>query len=1157
MDRCRETLSKIHRLAENELSERETEELNKHLKECRRCAEIFQEFSQIKSSLEYGLRTKIALPNDELVVARATELGARRRRKGFVRRFIRKALIGAVACLAVVFLSAYLFVHFYFQKTFSYELKETVIRCSRGIEMSGAAGWRPLRAGDRLRKATSLRTPANARSFMSFDGIRLLADGRAELEAMGRRAFSLKKGGVVIESVEKKKPVSVLLGKTTIRANGGVFRIARRQSGFSVGVASGAVDVTMPDGKTHKLIENQTADLGDEQADLKVTYGKVHDPFAQRRVLAIDRVRQRFARMISKYFPDYKMTKRALKYYRGMEIVDSLGRPEGLYQFASYTPASTLKLAQTGSETSGEYYDSLFAPSNRSLSIGRQKVVPTSPGMAATFPRWSHDGSMIAFIETYPGALQGRARVVRVDDPDNPWDISQEFDGAVRSMFPLTWAPDSRHVLFQVETGPSWDGDETTSNFQIKIAPIDPAEGPLRDYESPFYDIPLPLPIPVGKNISPGIERLPWGDVLHVSNWGNLAYIPVEEDGRSVAGAPGLFVTDFNPRECFIMGGGFSPSGGMMNFTAVENFDFNHMKAYLLYDVEDILDGFAPPPRSLDDPRIRLAAPTENMQFTGGFSFDESLVFLHEDVNHAFNAMYPTRIFECDFDIFYTSALPGEPGKVIQLHQPGNQMFLTQSPEGNRISYCDIGWRTQELRIVSFDVEAEMDMDLGGLIIDNSGTSLIVPPGTLEENFKVRISTPFSIGEEAELTEGESTFFAMRLIDAQGLENPEFSEPMTLTIRYTDEEVAGLDEGMIEIYYYDESDPDHPVWVPLGGTVDPINNEITVEIRHFSKFSVGGKAPEGNPATTRKPFRPKQKSIGNRPGGSRRAIETARNRTEGQSPQPRIDTSTIIVEEGIGFDDIILGNPQVDMEFIKSRLGQPLRENENQLDYAFPYGMDFWLSGPGGPLREIRLNPGFKGSLSYEISLSSSMGDVFETYGKPVAEETVENLSGHYGNRTLYKKAGASKIFYNEYGLLFWFRDDRISQIVVFRKQDESSDYQETSEEDTSTIVVEEGVGFGGIVVGTAESNMEFIRSTLGEPEEETEERIIYKKRYGIDFWMPAREGPLREIRLNRGFGGKLSSGISLSSSMGDVFETYGKPVAEETVSEFRIFKKK
>jgi hypothetical protein len=194
-----------------------------------------------------------------------------------------------------------------------------------------------------------------------------------------------------------------------------------------------------------------------------------------------------------------------------------------------------------------------------------------------------------------------------------------------------------------------------------------------------------------------------------------------------------------------------------------------------------------------------------------------------------------------DFDLFYANALRDEPSRPTQIHLPGTQQFTTVSPEGNRIAYCNFDKSKYELRIVNFDTEADIDVDLGGVLIDNSGTNLIVPPGALEKNFKVVMSTPFDIGEEAEIQVGESHFFAMRLIDAEGLEKPKFIEPMTLTIRYTEDDVAGLDEGMLELYYYDESDPEHPAWVPLGGTVDPDHNEITVEIRHFSKFSVGGK----------------------------------------------------------------------------------------------------------------------------------------------------------------------------------------------------------------------------------------------------------------------------------------------------------------------------
>jgi len=197
-----------------------------------------------------------------------------------------------------------------------------------------------------------------------------------------------------------------------------------------------------------------------------------------------------------------------------------------------------------------------------------------------------------------------------------------------------------------------------------------------------------------------------------------------------------------------------------------------------------------------------------------------------------------------DFDFFYASVLHEDSGSPTQIHIPGNQMFVEPSPEGNRIVYCNYVGARGELRLISFDIEADIDADLGGVLIDNSGTNLIIPPGTLEENFSVMLSTPFAIGDETEITESEITFFAMRLLDAKGLENPKFIEPMPLTIRYTDDEIGGLDEGTLDIYYYDESDPGSPRWVPLGATVHPDYNEITVEIRRFAKFAVGGKDPQ-------------------------------------------------------------------------------------------------------------------------------------------------------------------------------------------------------------------------------------------------------------------------------------------------------------------------
>lgn len=844
MNPCEEKVSRIHRLVEGELDASATEEMRAHLSECPKCSETYEELMRLKIIIEESLDTVLTAPDiADSIVPLALQASSTGRTGKFVRGFLKKALIGAAACIAAIAVAGYLFVHFYFGRTLPEDVDKVVMRWSNGIQLVGDDGKRtPLRPAHRIKAGQRIVTPNSGRSILSFSGIRILSDGSAEILIDGPRSFSLIQGNIAVAAVPRKKPLAISLGTSLLKTQQATLKLSTDGQTFTAACILGTASLRSSRNERQELAPGHRATI--DAARIAVAKAHVEDPFEFLRTHVIERIKRRFAEVMSRYSPRYQVARKTMRYPRGPQLFGLWNRPEEMYRFASYTPESPILMAREISEAVNEYYESLFVPSNRTITIGRQKVVPLPPGKAPSFPRWSYDGSMITFMELSPYALTGRACVVRLDDLDNPWDISQEYSGAVRSMLGATWAPDDRHVLFQVETGPAWDEEGPTGNFQLKIAPIDPAGGPLQNLDTPFYDIPIPLPLPVGKNISPSVARLPWGNSVTVANWGNLAYVAADENGQAVKGAPGVFLTDFNPRECFVMGGGFSPSGSMLHFTGVRNLNFSNMNVYILYEVEDILDGFTSPPRSFDDPRIKQVAPTENMQFTGGFSFDESLNFVHEDVNHAFDARWPTNIFACDFDIFYVNALPGEPGMPTQIHMPGNQMFLVISPEGNRLAYCNYDGNEMELRVVSFDIEADIDVDLGGVLIDNSGTNLIVPPGTLEENFTVKISTPFTIEEEAAIQQGENTFFAMRLIDAEGLENPKFIEPMTLTIRYTDDEVYGLDEWALDVYYYDESDPDNPMWVPLGGTVDPDHNEITVEIQHFSKFSVGGKPVE-------------------------------------------------------------------------------------------------------------------------------------------------------------------------------------------------------------------------------------------------------------------------------------------------------------------------
>jgi len=177
---------------------------------------------------------------------------------------------------------------------------------------------------------------------------------------------------------------------------------------------------------------------------------------------------------------------------------------------------------------------------------------------------------------------------------------------------------------------------------------------------------------------------------------------------------------------------------------------------------------------------------------------------------------------------------------------------------------------------------------------------------------------------------------------------------------------------------------------------------------------------------------------------------SSRLKTDTEPAAKKLDYSSVTPEEGIGFDDIIVGDANCTREFIISKLGQPNEDLKDQetngwwINYKEKYGIDFWLD-KNNVLKEIRFNKGFKGKLQSGISMSSSKYDVFKVYGKPVEEKLVSNLNERVGrklvhseNQILYKheswKPEVSKIYYNKHWLLFWFRDNKINQFVVFPK---------------------------------------------------------------------------------------------------------------------------
>lgn len=124
---------------------------------------------------------------------------------------------------------------------------------------------------------------------------------------------------------------------------------------------------------------------------------------------------------------------------------------------------------------------------------------------------------------------------------------------------------------------------------------------------------------------------------------------------------------------------------------------------------------------------------------------------------------------------------------------------------------------------------------------------------------------------------------------------------------------------------------------------------------------------------------------------------------------------------------ILRGNDKsVTKAYIKSVLGKPEDEKEKWLDYRKKYGVDFFVDGY---LKEIHINPGFKGRFVNGLTMQSTTRDIFKMFGEPEKIVEIENLRGGREPNVLYRrKDGIGRISYGN--IIFWLKGDGINQIV-------------------------------------------------------------------------------------------------------------------------------
>ncbi len=147
---------------------------------------------------------------------------------------------------------------------------------------------------------------------------------------------------------------------------------------------------------------------------------------------------------------------------------------------------------------------------------------------------------------------------------------------------------------------------------------------------------------------------------------------------------------------------------------------------------------------------------------------------------------------------------------------------------------------TIELVAPTEAVSGEVSGSAGGSAsLSDNKASVSIPAGAVSGSGTVSITPTTSYTDPG----GSKTVVGSKAyefsITAGGQEVTTFSDFVTLTFTYTDNDIAGLDESTLSIYYWSESTS---AWLNLGGTVNAASNTITVNTAHFTKFAVFGEA---------------------------------------------------------------------------------------------------------------------------------------------------------------------------------------------------------------------------------------------------------------------------------------------------------------------------
>lgn len=457
-------------------------------------------------------------------------------------------------------------------------------------------------------------------------------------------------------------------------------------------------------------------------------------------------------------------------------------------------------------------------------------------GRMAFYGQANNAATTIAFWAVNIAAGSRAVFLVDLGDPSSWRRLTSDLSGPPDTA--VYWTPDDQYIL--------------ADGYRIPVA-----TGALESYSLRGYNV----------SDEANTTRLASDNwlVTFTSGGGgtNLVVLPILSNGDDDTSREPVIVTQFDTGVVGVEWPHIARDGSMIAFmdwhASAGSPAPDTSDTYVLQNLNDIMN--APSsggisslaPTSLADANIVpiRADDTPNVAVLPYFSEDLSLVFCAEDFNNLFSdADFFGTLAVSEFDVVISNA--DGTGNDVQLSETGNQGAVIPTPGGVRLTYLRDVSGIIHLFVSTLVISTNITgTDLGNNDLltttdqeasDASGTVVDIPTDTtidfpLGVTPEIQISTPIDPATEPELPEGVD---AIPVIREFGPTGTTFDPPISVTITYTDAEIAGMDEAALSVYQYNEVSGVFDIPVTTITNRDLDNNTITFTVSHFSIYGLGG-----------------------------------------------------------------------------------------------------------------------------------------------------------------------------------------------------------------------------------------------------------------------------------------------------------------------------